>query len=166
MKAYHWKGIIADRQRLARLAKGEPAPGAPDVNVTLPPTNKPPKAAPAPAATREYATVGERMALGASTPGRAICVECASYSQRYCTNPRARDPVTGVTVEAFVARKNRDSCGLTGRYWMLRPAMPARVRVYDDSEPEQYVPPVPVRRLEPFRDEVIAVLYERASPPC
>lgn len=166
MKAYHWRNLIAERDRLKRLSMGEPAPDAPDVQVNLPPRNVPPAqlvTAPAPpaVATPHRAIV----ALPDTTPGRYICIECRFYAQRQCTNSETRSPVTGNYVEAMAARKERESCGSRGRYFQARMRKPVRARVVDDSEPEQYIPPVPVRRLEVFRDEQIVSLWDVAMRP-
>lgn len=161
---YHWKTLVAERERLARLRKGEPADDAPPVQVNVPLINKPPPAAPVAVAAPIPTPTTHRaiVALPVSTPGRAICVECVYYSRRDCTNNRARSPVTGTAVEATTARKDKFSCGPTGRYWEARMATPRKPIERDGSEPMEYVPPVPVRRLEVFHDEVVAMLYEPA----
>jgi hypothetical protein len=185
MKMYHWKNLIAERHRLAQLRKGAPAPGAPDVKVDVPKINKPSQPAlrvgdarqeagnkpgsgaeGTKAGTPETKTLvpNERIvALAATTPGREICLECEHYSQRECTNPRARHPVTGTYVDALAARKDRESCGPKGRYWKARMAVQCAAREASEDEPNEYAPPVPVRRLQVFDDEVVAVLYEPAQ---
>lgn len=152
MKAYHWRNLIAERDRLKRLSMGEPAPDAPPVQVTpMPPKAKTPI---------------ESRPVNAIVAGRPICMECAHYSERFCTNPQARNPVTGQPTEAAAARKDRFSCGPSGHFWTLRPAPPQRSRApRDNSEPMEYVPPVPVRRLEVFRDEQIVSLWDVAMRP-
>lgn len=169
MKAYHWRNLLAERDRLARLKAGEPAPDAPEVKVSLPPRNVPPPLVvapiPAPAPAQLHRAI---VSLPVYTEGRVICVECRFYSRRDCINPRARHAVVGTYVEAASARKEKEGCGPKGRYWEPRMAIPRKPTEACESEPMEYVPPVPVRKLEPFIDAQVVDFWPiiRACRDC
>jgi len=170
MKAYHWRNLIAERDRLARLDAGRPAPDAPPVQVTLPPTRERPAkvAEPAGEPPLRLGVIAPppepttRRVVPAVTPGKPICIECRHFVKRMCTSENARNPVTGEYVEAERARRYEDGCGPRGRQWEARPAYTVPILPRDDSEPEQYIPPVPFKVVEwkPYRDEVVAVLWK------
>lgn len=172
MKAYHWKDILAERQRAMLLAKGAFASDAPNVQVNVPeirqappaPTPPPPQTKgtprPPPIIVAPAPIVTTRRVVPPVTPGKRICMECRHYARHLCTSEDARHPVTGMYVDAERARRYEDGCGPRARLWEARPSRTVDVAPSDDSEPMEYVPPVPVRRLEPFRDAVIAVLWQ------
>lgn len=177
MKAYHWKDILAERAKSMRLAAGAPAPDAPPVKVSLPEIRKAPPAPPEPprqmvgtprpppVIVTPAPAVTTRRVVPVVTPGKPICIECRHFARRMCTSENARHPVTGTYVEAERARRYEDGCGPRARLWEARPARTVEIAPRDEREPEQYVPPVPVRRLELFQDEVVAVLWEPAQTP-
>lgn len=176
MKAYHWKDLLAERAKAMRLAKGEPEPDAPPVEVYLPPVKKAPKVEPLPlqmvgtprpppVIVTPAPAITTRRIVPAVTPGKVICVECRHFARGMCANENARHPVTGDYAEAARARRYEDGCGPRGRLWDARPGYTVTIKPRDDSEPMEYKPPVPVRKLALFRDEIVAVLYEPVQLP-
>ena len=103
--------------------------------------------------------------------GHPLCVDCEYHSWAFewmtgriihrCHDVMARDPVTGAPTDPYINRKNALSCGPTGTFWRIKsvPAKPREIEVLPDTEPEQYLPPVPVRMMLPApKDEVIVEL--------
>lgn len=141
MKAYHWKPLLEDRER-------KPAAPAPIAALVAPPKLNIPKSAP------------------------PICVECIYHScafdwsrgkvYHFCHSPMVRNPVTGAPTDSFANRMTERSCGPQGKHFDAAPKLPAKRReiVIDDSEPMEFLPPVPVRLLECKPDEKVATLWE------
>jgi hypothetical protein len=151
-----WRAVAAENTRLRNLRRGQGGPDEP-VRVSDPAAKRPELVRPA----------------GAPK----LCVDCEWHRCEYdwmrerthhlCVNPRAWNPVTGAPTDPFQNRRDKLSCGPQAVFWHQRPmpapALPKPVRA-DLGEPQQYVPPVPVRRLGPAqRDQVVAVLWERAG---
>lgn len=107
--------------------------------------------------------------------GAPLCIDCAHHSWSFewmtgrtvhrCHDVMTRDPVTGAPTDPYSNRKGALSCGPQGSYWRIKPAQPQRdreVRELDDSEPMEFIPPVPVRVLVARpHDELVAELWER-----
>lgn len=116
---------------------------------------------------------------GNITGAPPLCVNCEAYSVGYdftwgkfqhrCHEPLLRDPVTGGPTDATLNRKSGIGCGPNGSFYRPKPERPHReIDVTpDDSEPMEYVPPVPVLRLDgPPSEEPACIRYRRRiSPP-
>lgn len=152
MKAYHWQRLIEERNAEA-MAKGLPTPQ------------------PRPAVAANHPKVNTRK-------GPPLCIECAHHSCAFdwfaqrvvhrCYDVMTRDPVTGAPTDPYANRKSAISCGPTGSYWRAKPAASTAVvgtlvEADERAEPDEYVPPVPVRRIDlPFIDAQVIDLIEVA----
>lgn len=106
-----------------------------------------------------------------------LCINCAHFAADYeftygkfkfqCREPLLRDPINGWPTDATLNRKSGIGCGPNGVFFKLKRApeeSPREIYANDESEPETYAPPVPVRLLEsrPDDDEPACIRYRRS----